>query len=84
LVKTLRLWHRRKGPIPTVSDRPGFLKADLGAGAAKWRFVRSLPVQKSCSERRFILDLPFMDHAAEVPEESRLTDAASFSNVFSG
>ena len=29
-------------------------------------FVRCLPVHARCSERRFVLDLPFVDHAAKV------------------
>ncbi len=32
--------------------------------------VRSLPVHSRCSERRLILDLSFVDHAAKVVEES--------------
>lgn len=51
-------------------------KAATRAIPAKAHFVRGLPVQARCSERRFVLDLPFVDHAAKVPEEPISIDAA--------
>jgi len=39
------------------------------AAAAASSLSRSLPVYVRCCERRLILDLPFVDHAAKVSEE---------------
>jgi hypothetical protein len=41
---------------------------------------RILPVHARRNERRFILDLPFVDHATKVPEEPKLLDAAHQTN----
>lgn len=37
---------------------------------------RFSPVRARCGERHSILDQSFVDHAAKVPEEPNLTDAA--------
>ena len=46
-----------------------FSKAVIVTVEAKDRKVRSLPVHTRCSERRSVLDLPSVDHAANVLEE---------------
>jgi hypothetical protein len=50
----------------TVSDRPIFLKADLGAAAAKWRFVLL------SRHRRRLLCLDLDAGAAKVRKEPKL------------
>jgi hypothetical protein len=43
-------------------------------------FVRVLPVSTWCSERPCFLNRPIVDHAAKVPEESKIADAALATN----
>jgi len=50
-------------------------------GSWNGSLVRILPVHARRNERRFILDLPFVDHATKVPEETILTDAAGRTKV---
>lgn len=51
------------------------------AVAANGRIVRSLQVHARCSERRLILDPPFVDHAAKGPEEPNLQFQKDAANV---
>ncbi len=56
------------GSFQTVYDNCSMAHCDAdGAGAI--HPIRSLPVHAWCSQRRLILDLPFVDHAAKVLEE---------------
>jgi len=47
------------------------------AASAQGGFVRALPVDAACSERQGFQDLTFVDHAAKVSAEPKLTAAGA-------
>jgi hypothetical protein len=46
-------------------------KLGISSLVANYRFVRVLPVDASCSERRTLPDQPLVEHAAKVSRHSR-------------